>query len=238
MTLRLVLPRLEPHQHPLQPVYLAQPHKSSDNFPVVSDPSDGNTSLTGQQEKMAGKPVKKGFNIESLLGRVEGESSPKRMKLGGRVLYFFDYRVTPTKSLFSSNSMEESGSDKPASEDALVAPQVDNVRIESEAAPALELKQSGPTEEPSISAAPAAGNRVSDSDVVEDAPVAPQPNQNVAARKHQMLTKFLEIMARCPDEKKEMMKSVLSKMLEGIEGGNSNGLQTLRDLILRMKLGS
>ncbi|CAL2048055.1 unnamed protein product [Caenorhabditis brenneri] len=211
---------------------LSRSTPSSDNFPVISDPSDGNTSLTGQQEKMAGKPVKKGFNIESLLGRVEGESSPKRMKLGGINSIEQSRVAAEDLSMPVDDTIQ---SDELAPEDASIAPRVDNVQTEEASAPALDGNE--PTEGPSNSPA-AFGIRISNVQVVEDDPVAPQYNQDAAARKHQMLTKFLEIMARCSDEKKEMMKSVLSKMLEGIEGGNPNGDQTLRDLIRRMRLGS
>ncbi|EGT45167.1 hypothetical protein CAEBREN_08751 [Caenorhabditis brenneri] len=142
---------------------LSRSTPSSDNLLVVSDPSDGNTSLTGQQEKMAGKPVKKGFSIESLLGRVEGESSPKRMKLGGSNLMEESRVAAEDLSMPVEDTIQ---SDELAPEDASIAPRVENVRTEEDSAPALELGQS----------------QISNVQVVEEDPVAPQYNQDAAAR--------------------------------------------------------
>ncbi|EGT39594.1 hypothetical protein CAEBREN_14953 [Caenorhabditis brenneri] len=61
--------------------------------------------------------------------------------------------------------------------------------------------------------------------VISSQPKLPLPE------KSEMLTKFREIMAKLPDDKKEMVKIVLDGMLRGMEGFESNGIQTHRDLL-------
>ncbi|CAL2052678.1 unnamed protein product [Caenorhabditis brenneri] len=57
-----------------------------------------------------------------------------------------------------------------------------------------------------------------DMKIVEDDPDA---SQTAAAKKQAILTKFLEVMGRSLDEKKEVLKTVLSKMLEGVSSEKS-----------------